>query len=134
MTNRNGRILIVDDDKSFRDSAAELLEAHNYVAFKASSGFAAAEILSANHFDIIITDIYMPDGNGIELLNTIRRTNPDLPTVIVVTGDPDAQDREILGLGAHAIFQKPFSMVDLLNEIHKALSPKFSGKKSAARK
>lgn len=119
---KKNRILLVDDDRDFRDSAADYLEGHGYFVLKASSGAAALEVLEANHVDAIITDIHMPDGNGIELLNAIRLRNPDISTVIVVTGHPDIRDVEALTVAAHSVFQKPINPQLLLKAVQEIMT------------
>ena len=117
MPMKKAKILLVDDDRDFRDSAADYLEGHGYFVLKAASGALALEILEANYVDAIITDIHMPDGNGIELLNAIRLRNPDISTVIVVTGHPDVRDVQALRVAAHSVFQKPLNPQALLSAV-----------------
>ncbi len=117
-----GKILVVDDDKEFRDAAASIFDMNGYVTINASGGMGAIEMLESNRFDVIITDIHMPDGSGIDLLSTIRRCNPDLSAVIVVTGQLDAQDEGALQLAAHSVFKKPFDVNALLSAIEDIVS------------
>ena len=130
MSKNIARILIVEDDKLFRDTIAEFLESRDYVVIKASSGFAALEILESNRFDVIITDINMPDGNGLELLNAVRRTNPDMPNVIIVTGNPEDVDLKLLSRGSHAVFRKPFDTKEFLNSIEQVVNSRPAANKS----
>ena len=129
-----GRILIVDDDRDFRDSAADFLERNGYFTIKATSGAVALEMLEANHVDAIITDIHMPDGNGIELLNAIKLRNPDVSTVIVVTGNPDLRDAEALAIAAHSVFHKPFNSKALLKSIEDIIESRTKSKASSLSK
>lgn len=105
------KVLIVEDSKASREflaSTAESLQGVQVVT--AASGFDALKVLPRHRFDLIITDINMPDINGLELINFVKK-NPNYREVplFVVTTEGRAQDRERgLKLGAAEYLIKPF--------------------------
>ena len=105
------KVLIVEDSKASREFIAATVEAVDGVeAVTTSSGFEALKILPRHKFDLIITDINMPDINGLELINFVKK-NPryrDTP-LFVITTEGRAQDRDKgLSLGAAEYLIKPF--------------------------
>lgn len=100
------KILIVDDDKELRNLLAELL-APTFDPQVASSGAEALALTRASQPEAIITDVCMPDMSGIEFLETIRVSNPDIP-IIVLSGFPDVDSliRAVRGQ-AFDFFEKP---------------------------
>jgi len=114
------KVLIVEDSKASRELIAATVESISGLeAIATSSGFEALKLLPRHRFDLIITDINMPDINGLELINFVKK-NPnyrDTP-LFVVTTEGREQDREKgLALGAAEYLVKPItgeSLGDLL--------------------
>jgi two-component system chemotaxis response regulator CheY len=105
------KVLIVEDSKASREYIAATVEAVEGIeAVVTSSGFEALKLLPRHRFDLIITDINMPDINGLELINFVKK-NPnyrDVPLFIITTEGRD-QDRERgMALGAAEYLVKPF--------------------------
>src|SRR5689334_14984079 len=110
------KVLIVEDSKASRDFIAATVESVAGVeAVTTSSGFEALKILPRHKFDLIITDINMPDINGLELINFVKK-NPryrETP-LFVITTEGRSQDREKgLALGAAEYLIKPFEPKNL---------------------
>lgn len=116
------KVLIVEDSKASREFIAATVESVSGVeAITTHSGFDALKLLPRHRFDLIITDINMPDINGLELINFVKK-NPnyrDTP-LFVITTEGRAQDRDKgLALGAAEYLIKPFepkSLEDLLRK------------------
>ena len=110
-------ILVVEDSATMRSLIASTLEdlAPAVKIVEASSGFEALRLLPRGSFDLIVTDINMPDINGLELVSFLKK-NPawaQVPLIIVST-EGSARDRtKGLGLGADAYIVKPFDPDDL---------------------
>jgi two-component system chemotaxis response regulator CheY len=110
------KILIVEDSKSTREYIAATVEAVPGIeAITSASGFEALKLLPRHRFDLIITDINMPDINGLELINFVKK-NPqykDTPLFIITTEGRD-QDRDRgMALGAVEYLVKPFQPASL---------------------
>src|SRR4051812_29681712 len=110
------KVLIVEDSKASRELIASTVEAvHGVEAITAASGFEALKILPRYRFDLIITDINMPDINGLELINFVKK-NPNYrePPLFVITTEGRDQDRARgLALGAAEYLVKPFAPQNL---------------------
>lgn len=120
----NSVILIVDDNDMLRSTIVTSFQRQAFEVMEASSGYEALQIVR-NHFDIIdavLTDVRMPNGTGIELLDDLHRDNPHKPLVFVMTGFADMSEEEVLAKGATAYFVKPFSMKDVIAKIQQALA------------
>ena len=87
------RILMVDDDSMIRDMVGFILESNSYTVETAKNGLDALEKYKARSVDVIITDMNMPEMDGLALIREIRRSDPDV-AVILLTGDDDAQTYE----------------------------------------
>ncbi|PRH89556.1 DNA-binding response regulator [Labrys okinawensis] len=128
----NARVFIIDDDAAVRDSLAFLLS---------TSGFAVTPFETAEHFldalprlgfGCVITDIRMPDIDGIELLKRVKATAGHLP-VIVMTGHGDVPLAvEAMKLGAIDFMEKPFEDERLINVLHAAFEQSTKATKVAA--
>jgi DNA-binding NtrC family response regulator len=103
------RFLIVDDDRTLRESCANLLQLDGYNVSVAGRGQEALELLRHRRFDIVLLDLYMSDVSGYELLRAAMDTSPET-IVIMMTGNPSvASSVEALRLGAWDYLPKPFS-------------------------
>lgn len=119
------RILIVDDSPAARSLvAAALNEPENLSVERISSGIEALKRISTADFDLVITDINMPDLSGLELIRFIKQSERlrHLP-VLVISTDATAPDRaRALALGADAYLAKPFTPAQLRQTIEKVTS------------
>ena len=118
-------ILVVDDSATTRSLVASFLsELQETEVVEAASGFEALRVLPARPVDLIVTDINMPDINGLELISFVR-ANPNyrrIPVVIITT-ENSAEDRKRgLDLGASAYLVKPFGADDLRRAVASALA------------
>ena len=103
------RFLIVDDDRSLRESCSNLLQLDGYQVSVAGRGHEALELLRHRRFDIVLLDLYMSDVSGYELLKVAMETSPET-LIIMMTGNPSvASSVEALRLGAWDYLPKPFS-------------------------
>jgi DNA-binding NtrC family response regulator len=108
MAEESAHILVVDDELELRELLAQVLESEGFRVSQAPGGRIALEILKQEKVDLVISDLRMPDGGGVELLKTIKSINSQLPLVIMITGFSDMPESQIIKLGAHAMLLKPF--------------------------
>ena len=120
-------VLIVEDSKAIRSMIrVSLEEAGGFFAVEAGNGFEALKTLPTRRFDLIVTDINMPDINGLELIGFVK-SNPeykDIPLVIVSTEKSDEDKKRGLALGASGYVVKPFTKEDLMSMIKNVLEGK----------
>jgi DNA-binding response OmpR family regulator len=113
--------LVVDDEEYLRETLAEFLTEQGYSVQTAPDGLAAKKILLTQKINLVLTDIRMPNMNGIDLLK-FSMALPEAPKVIVITGFSDYSKEQIEGFGASAMLNKPFDLEKLLGTV-KSLLP-----------
>jgi two-component system chemotaxis response regulator CheY len=117
-------ILVVDDSSTTRSLiSSQLSECGDYEIQEAATGFEALKMLPAGKVDLIITDINMPDINGLELISFVRE-NPiyrDIPTVIISTEDSAEDRKRGMELGAEEYIVKPFTVGELREAVERVL-------------
>ncbi|SEP79167.1 Response regulator receiver domain-containing protein [Ectothiorhodospira magna] len=118
-------ILIVDDDDTFRTMLQEMLSREGFHILTAGSGGQALKLLNTQTPDLIITDILMPDGDGIELITTLKQKNSPIPIIAMSGGrrsislEFNLESAELMGV--KATLAKPFSRETLRRVIEDAL-------------
>jgi len=103
------RLLIVDDEPDFRQALEFSFKRLGYQVFSAANGRDAFNLIQSNPIDVVISDIRMPGGDGVELLDRTKALRPDMPVVLLVTGFADLTTEEAHNKGAEALFSKPFN-------------------------
>jgi CheY-like chemotaxis protein len=106
-------ILVVDDHPSMIKTLADILVMKGFVVFAAFSGVEAVEILRHQHIDILLTDVKMPDMDGLTLFRETRKTHPDLPTFLMTAYAADTLIPQGKAEGIKMVFSKPLD-IDLL--------------------
>jgi DNA-binding response OmpR family regulator len=104
-------ILYVEDDAYIRESIAELLATAERRILGVADGAAAREALRAQKVDLLMTDIHLPDGSGLDVAREALLQNPRMP-VIVCSGDGSNDGTRSLGPTAH-VLRKPFDLDEL---------------------
>jgi two-component system chemotaxis response regulator CheY len=106
------KVLIVEDSRASREFIAATVESiRGVTAFTTGSGFEALKLLPRHAFDLIITDINMPDINGLELINFVKK-NPqyrDTPLFVITTEGREQDRQKGMALGAAEYLVKPFA-------------------------
>jgi len=103
------KILIVDDERSLRESCASVLEYEGYQVTVCGRGDEARELLKRNKFDIVLLDLYLPEIPGMRLLRVCLDAHPET-IVVMITGNPSVDSSlEALRAGAWDYLPKPFS-------------------------
>lgn len=116
-----GRIVFVDDDRYIRESTRQLMEMEGIHIACFESAVAALQHVEPDGCEVIITDIRMPRMSGLDLLDRVRRIDPEIP-VILITGQGDiATAVEAMRAGAWHFIEKPFSNDALVETTRRAL-------------
>lgn len=118
------RVLVVEDSATMRSFVAATLEGEGaYEVVQVGSGFQALKLLPTTKFDLVITDVNMPDINGLELIKFMRSnaSYKDTPLVIISTEGRDRDRDKGIGLGANAYLVKPFAPEALLELVRRYL-------------
>ncbi len=114
-------ILIVDDEESIRISLDKLLSYEKYGTFTAPDGEIALDLVSSERIDIVLLDIKMPGMDGLEVLEKIKKRQPDLPVVIISGHGNIATAVEATKLGAFDFIEKPIDLERLLLTIRNGI-------------
>ncbi|HOC44873.1 MAG TPA: sigma-54 dependent transcriptional regulator [Thermoanaerobaculales bacterium] len=108
-----GRILVVDDEESIREFLTILLEKEGYDVATADSVAAGIERVAEGAFDLVMCDLKLPDGSGLEVLEEARRRRVDWPFIIITAHTTPQHALESLRAGAAEYLSKPFNVDDL---------------------
>jgi PAS domain S-box-containing protein len=112
--NGRGRVLLVEDEVALRDLTTRQLQKDGYTVIPAGTLTEALAAFDETPMDVVLSDINLPDGKGIELLKRIRHLDMDVP-VILITGAPDLQmATEAVRYGAFRFLSKPVPASELL--------------------
>ena len=118
-------ILVVDDDPDLLQSLRVLLESYDYNVIMAANAAAAIAAVAEQGPDLVLTDIYMPDADGFELINALRQRDLNLP-VVAMSGGGRSGSYDNLSiathLGAAAVIDKPFSNASLIGTLDRVLA------------
>lgn len=115
------KILLVEDNPLTAKGLVYLLEREKYLLNVATSLKTARDLLNSHHYDLILLDISLPDGDGFTLSETLRRDQPDLPIIFLTAKDDENDIVRGLELGAEDYITKPFRTRELLLRIRKIL-------------
>ncbi len=113
------RILLADDEPPIRDTMTRLLQRAGHEVTTAEDGTEALDQLATGAFDLLITDLHMPEMDGITLTRRLAKLTTK-PRILVISGD-DTLFGMAQALGANATLPKPFASEDLLAAISRAM-------------
>jgi len=114
------RVLIVDDEKSIRNTVSEFLRLGGYEVQAAEDADAAGALMQAQVFDVVVTDVILPRVSGVTLLQRIKERTPDIQ-VIMMTGEPTVDTAvEAVRAGAYDYLSKPTGKRELLAVVGQA--------------
>ena len=115
------QVLVVDDEQSIRDFLRLLLEEEGFTVQTASSFEEGRQIFFAGSFDLVLCDVIMPDGNGLDLLKELKQHNSRAPVVMMTAYTSTKSAIEAMKRGAYDYISKPFDVEELKVIIQKAL-------------
>jgi DNA-binding NtrC family response regulator len=115
-------ILIVDDEPGIRELLSMILESAGHSVVVAVDGIEAPKVLASREVEVVITDLLMPERDGLEFITEIRAKYPKVKIIAMSGGGHIARDsylRIARNFGAHYILEKPFSQAGVLGAIEK---------------
>jgi EAL domain-containing protein (putative c-di-GMP-specific phosphodiesterase class I) len=114
------RVLIVDDEETLRKAIGRILRRAGFDVVEVDGGRAAIAALEAKSFDVILSDVHMPDGGGLDLLRSVRRVDLDVP-MLLMSGAPDVESAaKAVEYGAFRYLAKPIDTEELAKVVHHA--------------
>lgn len=125
MTNDMAHVLIIDDDALVRSTLRAILEHHDWQVTEADNGKAGLRQLGRGDFHLVITDILMPEREGLETIRDVRARHPDLP-IIAMSGAYTWNSLDFLRMAEHfgavKSLRKPFTPEQLMEAIAYVMS------------
>jgi len=107
------RILVVDDERSMTDLLGIMLRKEGYEVLSAGSRATAADVLARGPVDMVITDVKLPDGDGIEILRHVKGASPETAVIVMTAYGSTQSAVGAMKLGAHDYLIKPFDVDEL---------------------
>ncbi len=117
-------ILVVDDEPGIRELLVIMLESAGYAVTPSQNGIEAPKILAAQKFDVVITDLLMPERDGLEFITEVRKTFPEVKIIAMSGGGRIARDsylRIAKNFGAHLLLEKPFNQSSVVAAVKSVL-------------
>ncbi|HEX2646278.1 MAG TPA: response regulator [Candidatus Dormibacteraeota bacterium] len=118
------RILLIDDDDAVRRVMRSVLERKGHEVLEANNGKAGVQLLAEHAVDLVITDIFMPEQDGVETVRQMRIAFPQVKVIVASGGDSTGRLSLLTGaelFGATASLSKPLRPADLLAAVQAAL-------------
>jgi CheY-like chemotaxis protein len=112
--NDTASILVVDDNPSMAKTLADIMSVKGFEVYAAHSGLEALEILQSQPIDILLTDVIMPEMNGVELYRATRKRYPKLATILMTAYAADDLIHQGLAEGIKTVLTKPLDIDFLL--------------------
>jgi CheY-like chemotaxis protein/tRNA A-37 threonylcarbamoyl transferase component Bud32 len=117
-----GQVLVVDDQDDVRRMLLRMLGVSHYETLAAANARDALELARQHAFDLVVSDVQMPDMDGIDLLRALHELDPDLP-VLLLSGTPDLNTAmKAVQYGAFEYFAKPLELERFLNSVARAIA------------
>ena len=123
-TGKKWCLLIVDDEQVICEMLAFFFENNGFTTLQANDTHEALEIAKLQSIDLVLSDFYLPKGNGLELARQIKTSDGTRPKIIFMSGNTSEVALENLQpLGVVAVMEKPINFEFLLKEVRKVLAP-----------
>ncbi len=114
-------VLVVEDDAAIREGLVDALRLQGYTVREAGTAPQGRELALHSHCDLVLLDLMLPGGNGLDVLQEVRRARPALPVIILTARGCEADRVRGLRLGADDYVVKPFSLRELLARVDAVL-------------
>ena len=124
---RPGRILVIDDEPEVAEVVRDVLAAEGHAVDMANCGKDGVLLATASEYDMVFTDLGMPDMSGWEVAEQLRRIRPGLPVALVTGWGTSLDEGEVRKKGIAAVVQKPFDISDLIRTACEVLSAREAG-------
>jgi CheY-like chemotaxis protein/anti-sigma regulatory factor (Ser/Thr protein kinase) len=120
---RRTRVLVIDDDPAVRDVLASMLAKAGHEVVKAGGGREGLEVFQTTTFDLVFTDLGLPDMSGLEVAATVKEQSPTTAVVMITGWGRELDEEKLRKEGVDLLLCKPFDLVRVQNSIAAALKP-----------
>ena len=117
----NKKILVVDDEKAVTNALSEILMEHGYTCKKTTDPSAALDMIKAEPYVLVLSDIRMPELSGIELMKKAKEINPEIDFILITAVDHVDTALEAVKMGACDYITKPFNMEEIIASVDNAI-------------
>ena len=114
-------VMVIDDERDILTCLEELLTGEGYRVTGVVSGTEALDVLPNDPPDLVMLDLRMPQMSGLELLQAIRRTHPDLPIVVCSALDSYRNDFELVSANVAGFLDKPMDLDNVLTTVRRLI-------------
>lgn len=118
----NERVLLIDDDPGVAEVLGMLLEREGYAVERTASVKASLQRVHVSNFDLVVTDLKLPDGTGLDVIAGVRARRPRLPIIMITSYSSMESAIDALRAGANDYVIKPFNNDEFLRAISRALN------------
>src|SRR3970282_2142680 len=127
-----GMVLVVDDEQGMREFLTVLLEKQGHRVITAAEGEQALQLVAEEPPDLVISDLRMPNVDGIGLLGGIRKQYPEFPVILITADASSASTIQAMRLGADDYITKPFRIEEIRLVVEKALARRLAKEQDRA--
>ena len=117
------KIMIIDDEVAMCRILKQMLEGEGYEVHTSTDAQSALEAVKSDSFNLVMTDVSMPNLSGIEILSELKKEKPALPVIFVTAQDINDVLKEALQLGLDGFIEKPFNLQALLEIVRDKIAP-----------
>lgn len=117
-----GKVLVIDDEDIVRTSCIRVLSPEGYQVSVAQNGMEGIRMIEEENFDVVLTDLKMPDMDGIEILKKIKKEWPSIEVIIITGYQAIDAAKKSINLGAFEYIEKPFTPDVVLQAVMKAVA------------
>lgn len=120
------RVLIIDDDEQIRVLLEQMMHWAGFEVMVAENGKVAMQLQRENPADLVITDLIMPEQEGLETISRLKKDYPGIKIIAISGGGrigPEAYLPAALQLGADKVFSKPFDVQEIVDTVREMLGP-----------
>jgi len=118
------RILVIDDEEMLRELMCIMLASNGYTVTACKNGKEGIQYFRSGNYDIILTDLKMPEMSGFEVAEAIRQLDLDVPIALVTANAPSLSSMEVKRFGIDILLAKPFTLKQLTNLVTSAMELK----------
>ncbi len=111
------RVLIVDDEAALREIIEQEFVRRGWTTVLAGGGFEAFESLQAAPVDLVVSDVRMAKGTGLQLLDSIQNSAEPKPVIVLISGYSEVDEYKAMRRGASAFFLKPFQLREFVDSV-----------------
>jgi two-component system response regulator FlrC len=115
------KVLVVEDDEMLREMICDIFKSENAKVAEASNGAVALLMIQKDHFDVVLSDVRMPGGDGISLAENLFNRPQPKPLMFICSGFNDLSPEKAKALNVCKVFEKPFDHNVMLGEISRWL-------------